>query len=396
MNCTGANVIVQMWCHVFCQGVIAHVPYMMVTCIDCNNSICQLTFSCAVISVMTPVKPQQTCQIVKNVVSVSAMQSLAKQLHSEDVEVRAAAGEAIALLYHSCGISDLDAFLENDQCDESPPASPVKHSQSPNSLRSAPVSAQRPQWQHDSSDSSALHGQGNNPHGDAADSTTHSSSASREPSSEQAHLRNGAKAAVPDSAESESDPQARQLTQDSSQLKAAELHDSGSLDDTRSNHHKQDQAQHQSSAQQHAHNAQHAQQHPIDISHHGSADLQLQPSQAEDITAIRSISHANAQQASSSQPAKIQDTASEGITSNQDQELTKGGRLTNSRASSQNPWQKAQNPQRKAEAITNGLDDVVGRMRELATNRGDKSRRSKRDRVSMKSTFRQLCNVVEV
>ena len=327
------------------------------------------------------------------------MQSLAKQLHSEDVEVRAAAGEAIALLYHSCGISDLDAFLENDQSDESPPGSPVKHSQSPNSLGSAPVLAQRFQCQHESVDPSAPQGQGDKSHGDAADSANQSSSASGEPGSQQAHLCNGTESASAHSAhsaESDSDPQARQLMQDSSQLKTADLLDCDAQHDTRSKFLKQDQAQNKIVAQQHGHNAQHAQQHPNDISHHGSADQQLQRSQAGDIITSDSNGHANAQQASSSQPARSQDTAAESRRSVQDQGMINGGQQANSRARSQNPQQKAHNPQQKAEAITNGLDDVVGRMRELATNRGDKSRRSKRDRVSMKSTFRELCNVVEV
>ncbi|KAI9709606.1 MAG: hypothetical protein M1812_007654 [Candelaria pacifica] len=322
------------------------------------------------------------------------MQSLAKQLHSEDVEVRAAAGEAIALLYHSCGISDLDAFLENDQSDESPPASPVRHSRSPKSLRSVSVSAQRHQCQHGSLDSSAS--QRTHPDGGAADSATHSSLRSREPSSQQACQPIEAESASSHSVESKSDPAARQTEKDSSELTAAELRNSDAHDDLHSDHHKQDQAQLQVSAQQHGHNAQHAQQHSNDVSHHCGADQQLQHSQTRDTSAIESNGHANAQQASSSQPGRNQDTAAEGVTSIQDKGMTKGGRQANRRASSQNPQQKAPNPKQKAEAITNGLDDVVGRMRELATNRGDKSRRSRRDRVSMKSTFRELCNVVEV
>lgn len=330
------------------------------------------------------------------------MQSLAKQLHSEDVEVRAAAGEAIALLYHSCGISDLDAFLENDQSDESLPASPVRqsrHSKSPISVRSAPVAAQRPQPQHEFEEASTAQGQGKSPHEGAADSATHASSAPGELSSQQAHLRDGAESPSSHSAKSNSDPQPRQLTQDSSELTAAELRNSGAHDDPHSGHHNHDQAQTQNLAQQRGHSAQHAQhaqQHAHDSIHHGSADQQLQHSQAGNTSPIQPNGHADAQQASSSHPASKQDTAAEGITSVQVQGMINGGRQANCTASSQNPQQKARNPQQKAEAITNGLDDVVGRMRELATNRGDKSRRSKRDRVSMKSTFRELCNVVEV
>ncbi len=42
------------------------------------------------------------------------------------------------------------------------------------------------------------------------------------------------------------------------------------------------------------------------------------------------------------------------------------------------------------------MDDVVARMRDLATNRGDASRRSRRERASLKATFRGLCLAVEV
>ncbi|KAK9836965.1 hypothetical protein WJX81_003040 [Elliptochloris bilobata] len=42
-----------------------------------------------------------------------------------------------------------------------------------------------------------------------------------------------------------------------------------------------------------------------------------------------------------------------------------------------------------------GMEDVVARMRDLATNRGDASRRSKRERASLRSTFRGLCAAVE-
>ncbi|KAK9823814.1 hypothetical protein WJX72_005686 [[Myrmecia] bisecta] len=41
------------------------------------------------------------------------------------------------------------------------------------------------------------------------------------------------------------------------------------------------------------------------------------------------------------------------------------------------------------------MDDVMARMKDLATNRGDRQRRSKRDRSSLKTTFRDLHNIVE-
>jgi hypothetical protein len=43
-----------------------------------------------------------------------------------------------------------------------------------------------------------------------------------------------------------------------------------------------------------------------------------------------------------------------------------------------------------------GMEEVVARMRDLATNRGDSQRRSRRDRASLRSTFRDLCSSVEV
>ncbi len=42
------------------------------------------------------------------------------------------------------------------------------------------------------------------------------------------------------------------------------------------------------------------------------------------------------------------------------------------------------------------MDDVMARMRELATHRGDEMRRSKRDRSALKTTFRDLVSSVEV
>lgn len=42
------------------------------------------------------------------------------------------------------------------------------------------------------------------------------------------------------------------------------------------------------------------------------------------------------------------------------------------------------------------LEDIVSRMKDLAKNRGDASRRSRRERASQRGTFRELCNIVEV
>lgn len=47
-------------------------------------------------------------------------------------------------------------------------------------------------------------------------------------------------------------------------------------------------------------------------------------------------------------------------------------------------------------AQVSGLDEVVARMKDLASNRGDSLRRSKRDRSTLKGTFRDLVGMVEV
>lgn len=49
-----------------------------------------------------------------------------------------------------------------------------------------------------------------------------------------------------------------------------------------------------------------------------------------------------------------------------------------------------------AEDGGSGLDGVVNRMKDLAVNRGDAMRRSKRDRASLKSSFRGYYKAVEV
>lgn len=42
------------------------------------------------------------------------------------------------------------------------------------------------------------------------------------------------------------------------------------------------------------------------------------------------------------------------------------------------------------------LEDIVSRMQDLAKNRGDDNRRSKKDRASQRSTFRELSSILEV
>lgn len=42
------------------------------------------------------------------------------------------------------------------------------------------------------------------------------------------------------------------------------------------------------------------------------------------------------------------------------------------------------------------LEDIIARMEDLAKNRGDDNRRSKKDRASQRSTFRELASILEV
>lgn len=48
------------------------------------------------------------------------------------------------------------------------------------------------------------------------------------------------------------------------------------------------------------------------------------------------------------------------------------------------------------EGMPQRLEDIVARMQDLARNRGDDTRRSKKDRASLRGTFRELCSIVEV
>jgi hypothetical protein len=43
-----------------------------------------------------------------------------------------------------------------------------------------------------------------------------------------------------------------------------------------------------------------------------------------------------------------------------------------------------------------GLQEIVTRMQDLAKNRGDETRRSKKDRATLRRTFRELLAVIEV
>jgi hypothetical protein len=63
--------------------------------------------------------------------------------------------------------------------------------------------------------------------------------------------------------------------------------------------------------------------------------------------------------------------------------------------------QQQQQQQRDGDVMSlgssvSGLDMVIDRVRDLANNRGDKQRRNRRERASMRSSFRELRSVMEV
>jgi hypothetical protein len=63
--------------------------------------------------------------------------------------------------------------------------------------------------------------------------------------------------------------------------------------------------------------------------------------------------------------------------------------------------QQQQQQQRDGDVMSlgssvSGLDMVIDRVRDLASNRGDRQRRSRRERQSMRSSFRELRSVMEV
>ena len=322
-------------------------------------------------------------------VCVCAMQSLARQLHSDDVEVRAAAGEAIALLYHSCGISDLNSFLDNDQSDESPPASPISQIQESHfqsSLESSSSAAQEAQPEPASTQplttplGSAVTLGGN------ADSAVPSASSSPQPV-----LHQQAWPSREADQESISATSNLQLKHDSPEHAAG--------DDSRASQsgdgpHDQSSSQAQSASAHHAGQHSHGLSYSPDISHSHAmshshhAEHQAPQQQPEALSNGSAAPDSNGtwnQHEGSTTSAQKYNTVAGDISRDQDQGKSKGRQQA-----------PARNPRQRAEAMSDGLEDVVGRMRELATNRGDKTRRSKKDRVSMKSTFRELCNVVEV
>ena len=318
-----------------------------------------------------------------------AMQSLAKELHSEDVEVRVAAGEAIALLYHSCGISDLDSFLENDQSDESPPTSPVSHglnSDCQASLGPA-ISAQ---YQPAALGSSCTpQGSGVDPPRGADDTAAPSSSVINEADTAQADvsepLVRESESPSSRAAESDSDSRARRSEPASSEH-AARDELSNTQPGSKSGDSMQVQAQQSHDSPQHAKQLLNDSSHDDGADHH-TAQQQTETSNSQNAATVSADTMSNDQ--ASRPQTRNQNSVVEVISNSQQDSKSKAGHQAGSKSGSRNP-------QQKAAAITNGLDDVVTRMRQLATNRGDKTRRSKKDRASTKATFRELYNVVEV
>ena len=279
------------------------------------------------------------------------MQSLANQLHSGDVEVRAAAGEAIALLYHTCGISDLDSFLEDpDEPDLSPPASPVSHAQNPGEQLHSLDAAHRDS-QPDASTQAILRSAESDLNGQLSqgDSKVIAPESSSQALSEE-----------PESSQNEFD-------QSSASVPAADADQvCQSINSMNSNPGAEVTACLQDSYQQSPHTV-HSPSNDDVGSNNGS------PSQHQPMTP----------------PARNQTPSTGDVSSGQPSAKSKEGHQGRSESA-------VRNPKQQAEAISNGLDDVVSRMKDLATNKGDKNRRSKRDRASTRSTFRELCSVVEV
>ena len=303
------------------------------------------------------------------------LQSLANQLHSGDVEVRAAAGEAIALLYHTCGISDLDSFLEDqDEPDFSPPASPVSHAQNPREQKAA------------SSNPLALPTTPMQDPGDQPQSPDAAQTDSQPVASTQAISR---------SAKSHSEPQHGQLSQGDSKLIAPEPSSQALSAEPDSSQNECD----QSSASAPAADADQVCQSTNSMNSNPGAEVtaHLQVFHQHSPHTARSPSNDDVGSSDGSpsqhQPmtslARKQIPSTGDVSSGQPSAKSKEGHQGRSKSA-------ARNPKQQAEAISNGLDDVVSRMKDLASNRGDKNRRSRRDRASTRSTFRELCNAVEV
>ncbi len=286
--------------------------------------------------------------------------------------MRAAAGEAIALLYHTCGISDLDSFLEDqDEPDLSPPASPVSAGQNPGEQKAAPSN-------HLALLTTLMPDPGDQPH-----SLDTAQRESQPDASTRAILR---------SAESDSEAQHCQLRQGDFKLTAPEPSSQALSDEPESS---QDECD-QSSASVPAADADQVYQ-SMNGNPRGEIKAHLQDSDQHSQHTAQSPSNDDvgpsngnpSQHQPITPPSRNQNPSNGDVSTGQPSAKSKEGHQGRSNSA-------VRNPKQQAEAISNGLDDVVSRMKELATNRGDNNRRSRRDRASTRSTFRDLCNVVEV
>ena len=265
------------------------------------------------------------------------LQSLSKLLNSNEVEVRAAAGEAIALLYQSCGLSNLDAVLESEQ-DELEPDSPTDSEAAVdhyNDLVTQAIptldaqSSAQPVVQSDTSTSQPSTG---DPIGGSQ----------IENGSSLLNVGYSSPSAFADSAQ----------------------HPLSSIDERNRTDAASTTAEASTSAQA---------LHVDGVPHSNELNTDNDTSaSATSPTADNNSTPAKAANTGKQQPGK------------------------NPKPPSHLPAKNPRNPKQQAEAISNGLDDVVGRMRDLATNKGDSTRRSRKDRASSRSTFRELCSVVEV
>ncbi|DBA83033.1 TPA: hypothetical protein ACH3X1_006807 [Trebouxia sp. C0004] len=301
----------------------------------------------------------------------ASLQSLANQLHSGDVEVRAAAGEAIALLYHTCGISDLDSFLEDqDEPGLSPPASPISPGQNVREEKPAPSI-------HLALPITSMPDLRDQPQ--ALDTTQRQS---QPDASTQAISR---------SAESDLEAQHGQLSQGDFKLTAPEPSSQALREEPESSRDECD----QSSASVPAADADQVYE-SMNGNPDGGVTAHLQDSDQQGQHTAHPPSNDDvgpsngspSQQQHMTPPTKNPSPSTGDVSTGHPSAKSKEGHQLR-------PKSAARNPKQQAEAISNGLEDVVSRMKELATNRGDKNRRSRRDRALTRSTFRDLCNVVE-
>lgn len=349
------------------------------------------------------------------------LQSLAKLLHSPEVEVRAAAGEAIALLYHSCGLSNLDAFLESqhNQLHGDSASDSEQDIDHYNELVTQTRSAQSEPAPETQLPESAAQAQapGNGNLSVLKQQSEAQSSASQEPCTghdSSISLANGDAASQH---ESESQPQSGIHQQPQPESCITGTADSVCLSSSSSG----SPLAATSSNSEHAASVQAAQSGRN--SQHDSSGMpqQFQRLQSgsssghrpESAVATASAGPDPAGQtpcsaSSSTAPAVATARADPPLPQPQHQlpagpdqplkaAVAKLGKQNRTSKGAQHPPARGgRNLQQQAEALSSGLDDVVTRMKDLAKNKGDVTRRSRRDRASLRGTFRELCNVVEV